>query len=209
MGSSVLDQLGQLHIVRGRVIYTTQVPALTSNDGSASIVDTGVGNSTITWGEAFLSAPVIHATPLTATGAPLSQDYVTVEQATTTTAEFKIQRAAFSGMLTGTDIVANQASIAAQAQLSGTVDSLTGAAVGDLVFIKPSVDLEELSISAYVSATDTIEYVLQNVTAATAIDIAAITYTAYVIPAANVLPAVADPSDGDGFMFTAFGLRNN
>jgi hypothetical protein len=79
----------QLHIVYGRILYTTGVPALTSNDGSASVADTGSGNCTVTFGQAFLSAPQVIASPLKATHDAADQDSVTVEQATTTTAEFR------------------------------------------------------------------------------------------------------------------------
>ena len=89
MGSSALDQLGQLHIVTGRITYSSGVPSLSSNDASASVADTGTGNCTVTFGEAFLSAPQVVASYLKATHDAADQDTVTIEQATTTTVEFR------------------------------------------------------------------------------------------------------------------------
>jgi len=89
MSSSVLKSLGQLHIVTGRILYTTGVPAVTSNDGTVTVADTGInGNCTVTFGDAFLSAPQVMAQYLKATNSAAIIHNVTVEQATTNTAEF-------------------------------------------------------------------------------------------------------------------------
>jgi predicted RNA methylase len=97
MSSAVLANLGQLHIVTGRILYTTGVPALTSNDGSATVADTGTGNPTVTFGDAFLTAPQVVASYFKITGEAATTQAVTVEQATTTIAEFKIHSVIDSG----------------------------------------------------------------------------------------------------------------
>ena len=91
MPSAVLANLGQLHVVTGRIIYTTAVPALTSNDGSATVADTGVGIPTVTFGDAFLAVPQVFASYLKATPVATALQTVTVTAATTTTATFYIQ----------------------------------------------------------------------------------------------------------------------
>ena len=55
--SRVLDDLGNLHIVTGRITVTSNSWTLASNDGSASLTDIGAGNVSVTFGQAFLSAP--------------------------------------------------------------------------------------------------------------------------------------------------------
>jgi hypothetical protein len=98
MASSALENLGRLHIVTGRIIYTGGVPALTTNDGSATVADTGAnGNSTVTFGDAFLSAPQVTAQYLKATNSATVVHHVTVEQATTTTAEFWVHTVTDTG----------------------------------------------------------------------------------------------------------------
>jgi hypothetical protein len=57
--SSVLKNLGQLHIVTGAVAADGE--SMTSNDGSASIATNGPGDFTVTFGQPFLSAPVVSA----------------------------------------------------------------------------------------------------------------------------------------------------
>jgi len=59
MSSMVTQNLGNLRIVTGNIVYTTGVPALTCNDGSATIADTGTGIATVTFAQAFTSAPAV------------------------------------------------------------------------------------------------------------------------------------------------------
>ena len=61
MGSSLLDQMGQLHIVRG-VISGTGTATVSSNDVTCTLTDNGTGNYTLTFGDVFLSAPTFAAT---------------------------------------------------------------------------------------------------------------------------------------------------
>ena len=104
-GSSAQDNLGQLHIVTGRIIYTTGVPALTCNDNSATVADTGAGNPTVTFGEAFLSAPQATASVLKGTHVAGELDQVHIEACTTTSLELQVQRATDTGV-GATDVAA-------------------------------------------------------------------------------------------------------
>ncbi len=63
--SSVLDNLGNLHIFTARV--DADGDGMTSNDGSASVATTSAGLFTITFGQAWLSVPTVHLTALDAT----------------------------------------------------------------------------------------------------------------------------------------------
>ena len=66
MGSSLLDQMGQLHIVRG-VISGTGTATVSSNDVTCTLTDNGTGNYTLTFGDVFLSAPTVSANAVDAT----------------------------------------------------------------------------------------------------------------------------------------------
>jgi len=65
MGSSLLDNMGQLHIVTGIVDATGD--AMTCNDGSATIATNGAGDFTVTFGQAFSSVPTCSASVVDAT----------------------------------------------------------------------------------------------------------------------------------------------
>ena len=86
--SSVLADLGNLHIVTGTITVTTDVWTLTSNDGSASLNDLGAGNVSVTFGQAFLSAPAVVVATLKATHEAAVTKDVVVESVSTTTVEF-------------------------------------------------------------------------------------------------------------------------
>jgi hypothetical protein len=60
MASGVLDNLGQLHIFTATV--AADGATMTSNDPSAEIATIGPGTFTITFGQEWLSAPVVTAT---------------------------------------------------------------------------------------------------------------------------------------------------
>ena len=64
MASSVLQNLGQLHIFTATVAANGET--MTSNDASASIATTSAGLFVITFGEAWLSAPTVILTALDA-----------------------------------------------------------------------------------------------------------------------------------------------
>ena len=89
MASAVLDNLEHLHVVFGRVTYASGVPVLSSNDESATIADTGTGDATITFGEAFRSAPQVLTQRLKTSHNAANVETVHVEQVTTTVVEFR------------------------------------------------------------------------------------------------------------------------
>lgn len=65
MASSLLSNLGQLHVVTGKITASAGTDAaLTSNDGSASLTRNATGNFTVTFGQPFLSAPIVTASPV-------------------------------------------------------------------------------------------------------------------------------------------------
>ena len=104
MPSSVLSRLGMLHVVTGTIVWTSNVPALTTNDDSATVADTGAGNATVTF-EAFNAAPTVTASILKGTHVAGELDQVHIEAVTTTTAEFRVQRATDTGV-GATDVAA-------------------------------------------------------------------------------------------------------
>ena len=85
--SKVNSNLGQLHIITGKITYASGVPSLIGcNDPTATIATTATGDATVTY-EAFLAAPAAVASPYI-----LTSDVhwnIQVEQATTTTFEVK------------------------------------------------------------------------------------------------------------------------
>jgi len=80
MGSSLLDQMGQMHIVTGLITATDATDAaLTSNDGSATLTRVAAGEYTVTFGDVFLSAPHAVGTAVQALGtATVSTDSVVI-----------------------------------------------------------------------------------------------------------------------------------
>lgn len=80
MASSLQDSLGQGHLVAGKVTASAGTAAvLTSNDGSATLTRVAAGEYTVTFGDAFLTAPVVTGTSLKAFGtATTSTDVVVV-----------------------------------------------------------------------------------------------------------------------------------
>jgi hypothetical protein len=58
--------------------------------------------------------------------------------------------------------------------------TVTGAALGDLVLVSFGVDLVDMTVSAYVSAANTVEIRVQNESGSTA-DLASTTVTVFVI----------------------------
>ena len=62
--SSVLGDLGNLHIMTA--VVAADGASMTSNDGSATIATIGPGTFTITFGQAWRSAPTVIATALEA-----------------------------------------------------------------------------------------------------------------------------------------------
>ena len=81
--SKLLNNLGTLHIITGRV-DGGGTPALDNcNDPTVTVADTGTGNFTLTY-EAFTTAPQVFCQLLKATHSATVKNFVMVEQATTT-----------------------------------------------------------------------------------------------------------------------------
>ena len=91
MSSAVLQNLGMLHVVSGRITYTTGVPALVCNDESATLADTNTGIATLTFGDPFLTAPAVVATYRKGTEAATANNLVVIDSVTTTTVVFRFK----------------------------------------------------------------------------------------------------------------------
>ncbi len=88
MGSSLLDQQGQMHIITGKITVNSDTWTLTTNDGSATLTDNGAGDVTVNFVEPFLSAPACTATPIKATHEATVFYNVKIEQLTTALVQF-------------------------------------------------------------------------------------------------------------------------
>ena len=76
----------------------------------------------------------------------------------------------------------NPASVAAGSKISTTV-TVSGASLGDFVLASFSLDLQELTLTCYVSASNTVEVVLANLTGS-AVDLASGTLAVIVLKSA-------------------------
>jgi len=112
MGSSVLDGLGRMHIVSGSV-SASGTAALTTNDGSATLTDNGTGDFTVTFGDAFVAAPVVVACPVDATFSTDAAVGVAVKVIATNSVQFNCWEADVEGA-TATDITNAAADISFQ-----------------------------------------------------------------------------------------------
>ncbi len=95
------------------------------------------------------------------------------------------------GELVGT-LANNPADIVAAAELLTTI-TVTGAALGDMVIAGFDKDLAGLTITAYVSATNTVKVKLDNLTGSS-INLASGNFFVRVFPRAGNLPAAATPA---------------
>lgn len=107
MGSSLLDSLGRMHLVFGKITYSAGgVPSLSGcNDESATIADTGTGIATVTFGEAFSTAPAVVTTPIKGTESATFNNLVVIDSITTTVVVFR-----FKADAAGTNSTADPAS---------------------------------------------------------------------------------------------------
>jgi hypothetical protein len=105
--SSLLSQLGQGHIVTGTVTASDGTDAaLTSNDGSASLARTATGDYTVTFGQAFLSAPTVVANTIDAAQATTAGHIVTIQTVTTTDVGFDVLTLSQAAGTSATDLAA-------------------------------------------------------------------------------------------------------
>ncbi len=211
--SKVLNNLGNLCIITGKITGAGS-PALTNcNDASVSIADTGTGDFTLTY-DAFTSAPQVFCQVLKATHSATVKNFVTVEQATTTTAEVRFHAIQSPGthpaVLTGSTTWDPATSIAANGQESKEI-TVTGAALGDVSMVSLGVDTIDVALSSAVTATDTVTATLFNMTASS-VDLSTSTATAITWTPAAATVAVAgtspDPAATEHIMFCIIGIRN-
>jgi len=88
MSSKLLSRLGQLHIVTGSV--SADLDTLTCNDGSATITNNGAGDCTVTFGDVFLSTPIVVTAPVGTGAATLGAPYAAVAASATNSVQFSI-----------------------------------------------------------------------------------------------------------------------
>ena len=91
MASSVLQNLGRLHIFTA--VVAADGASMTSNDGSATIATTSAGLFTITFGDAWLSAPAVVATCLDATYTGVTDGVFNASITSLTTTALAVQTA--------------------------------------------------------------------------------------------------------------------
>jgi hypothetical protein len=210
--SSVLHNLNELHIVQGRITYSSGVPSVTSNDGSLTVTDTGAGDVRITYA-AFLTAPQVIASPLKGTHSATTHNAVSVETVSTTTCDFRWMEA--TGTATHPAMLSGSGTLDFASAADGVGETLqitvTGAALGDVAMVAAPVDLEDVIVTAYVQAADTVDVRMQNESGST-LDLASGTWTAVTFTPAAAGAAVAstspDPADDEAIMFTIIGVRN-
>lgn len=96
-----------------------------------------------------------------------------------------------AGMLFGSEVftIPSIANTAGTGVLS-TGATITGAALGDLVLVSSSVSLGGLTVSAYVTATNTVKTAFTNTSGGT-LNIGSVTLKYMVIPAANLASLAA------------------
>jgi hypothetical protein len=102
MGSSLLDNMGRQHIVTGVVAANGE--SMTCNDGSASIATDGTGQYTVTFGDVFLSAPVVTVSVVDTTLSTTAAQGAVVNAVTTATMQLQSWQCYVDGG-TATDII--------------------------------------------------------------------------------------------------------
>ena len=100
--SSVLKDLGQLHVVAAKVVGISTA-SITSNDGSATLTDNGTGDYTVTFGDAFLSVPAVSATVIDATISTAAAQGIVITAVATGSVQFQTWQTTLA--TAGTDIV--------------------------------------------------------------------------------------------------------
>lgn len=98
-GSSLMDQLGQGHVIAGKMTASAGTDAVvTSNDKSLTAAQNAAGDYTITFGEPFNAAPFVTCTPVNATFATTKQK--TCELVSVATNSFRVSLVDRNGTLT-------------------------------------------------------------------------------------------------------------
>jgi len=102
-----LGDTGQHQVVSGYVLASG--PTLTCSDDSASVASGSTGVFTVTFGQPFLSAPIVTANIVDATDATTAAHSVAVQSSSTTTIVFNVKTATTNG--TATDILSALADV--------------------------------------------------------------------------------------------------
>lgn len=97
-------------------------------------------------------------------------------------ADYTAIRGSLAGLLTGSKTY-DTASLLTLTQATTTL-TVTGAAIGDFVMVSGSIDLAGFTVTGYVSAADTVTFVLFNGTSGT-VDLASMTLSCVVLPKAS------------------------
>ena len=107
MASSLQDSLGQGHLVFGKITSSAGTAAtLTSNDGSATMSRAAAGDYTVTFGDAFLTAPLVVANIVDATFATTATHTVVVKASATGSVQFNMATLTLTGATTSADSLA-------------------------------------------------------------------------------------------------------
>lgn len=105
--SSNLNNLGQGHTFSA--VVAADGESMTSNDGSASIATNGAGDFTITFGQAFLSAPIVVAQVVDATDSTDAAHSAAVVVAATGSVQIQTKTTVTNG--TATEILSSLADL--------------------------------------------------------------------------------------------------
>ena len=97
----LLDNLGQGHLVAGKITATAgTLAALSSNDPTATLTRNAAGDYTVTFGQAFLAAPIVASGTVEATFATTEESGIQVVSVTTTAIRFNVVRNVTTGTVT-------------------------------------------------------------------------------------------------------------
>lgn len=93
MGSSLLDQQGNMHIVRGVITGSGTDTTVSSNDGSLTVAGAAAGDYTITFGDVFLSTPEVVANGVDTFAATDGAAVISIVSAATNAIQFNAAKA--------------------------------------------------------------------------------------------------------------------
>ena len=123
-----------------------------------------------------------------------SERQATEDQLNALLTDITAVRAVLAGILTGSATY-DTASLVDGAGATTTI-TVTGAVLGDFVLVSFGVDLQGISVTAYVSAADTVSVRIQNESGGT-LDLASTTVRALVLPRTTfVAPAALTATAG-------------
>lgn len=127
-------------------------------------------------------AQTCNALPVSRTGTELQKLFAAI------LADLTAIRAFFAAILTGSATF-NGANLADGAGETTTV-TVTGAALGDFVLVSHGVDLQGMTVTGYVSASNTVSVRFQNESGGS-LDLASTTLRVLVLPRATFMTAIS------------------